>query len=112
MSGIIVIFCCVFLFTFIQKEKEEQKRQAEQQAMMHRRDGAGASGEQIMPIMSSGPPSVPGVPPPLPGAGMPMRMEHPGIRMPCPPDSGGGGWSQVTESVVGGPAGGQFQQGM
>ncbi|XP_059154742.1 histone-lysine N-methyltransferase 2C-like isoform X4 [Physella acuta] len=83
----------------LEQEKEEQKRQAEQQAIIHRRD----LGEQGMPSMSPGMSPVPG-PSPHSMGGMPMRMEHPGVRMSGPPE----GWSPGPE---GGPPGGQFPQG-
>lgn len=56
-----------------------------------------------MPSMSPGMSPVPG-PSPHSMGGMPMRMEHPGVRMSGPPE----GWSPGPE---GGPPSGQFPQG-
>ena len=82
-----------------QQEKEEQKRQAEQQAMMHRRDG-------VPPPVGPGPDQGNmGQPGPHPQMG--MRLEHPGMRMPGPPDAAGQGWGPGMDP--GQPA--QFQQG-
>ncbi|GFN93146.1 histone-lysine N-methyltransferase [Plakobranchus ocellatus] len=77
----------------LEQEKEEQKRQAEQQAMMHRREGiAGATGTGPDQGMGQVPPGHVG--------------PHPGMRMPGPPDGSGQGWGPGMEA--GQP--GQFQQ--
>ncbi|KAH9514337.1 hypothetical protein Btru_028795, partial [Bulinus truncatus] len=99
----------------LEQEKEEQKRQAEQQAMMHRRDVSGEQGMHSMsPSMSSMSPGIPNISagmPPVSGVGpsthnmggMPMRMDHPGMRMTGPADASGV-WNTPPESS-------QFQQG-